>query len=110
MPDIIKLNSKWTMKCQAQRGIRFEAGDCDLLNAIGFGEFLAREAAKHQRETCLARLNSSTPAAAIGLTGTEDEMEDYGRHSSRSSGTTKQQDATEANRRAQRILRQPKMR
>lgn len=46
----------WMRQAELDRGIRIEAGDLALLNAIGIGELLASAAAAAQREAAQAKM------------------------------------------------------
>src|SRR3990167_1531625 len=52
LPDIAR---HWLSQTEKGKGIRLDADAMDILNAIGFGELLATEAAKYQREQCRNR-------------------------------------------------------
>lgn len=55
MRDIADLSRHWARQSQTGKGIRLEATDVDLLNAIGVGELLLTALANHQREQSLKR-------------------------------------------------------
>jgi hypothetical protein len=102
MTNITDLARHWTRQSDKGKGIRIEADALDVLNAIGVGELIMAKAAEHQREKCSSRIQSSTRAANTASPMTADGTVLSDRPSSRSSGTTSQQDVTAAARRAQR--------
>lgn len=99
LPDLLR---HWARQSQIGKGIRLDAEQLDLLNAIGVGELIAVESARMQREQCSKRMMRSIPEENIGSHGIDEETEASERRSSRSSGTTTPQDVTAAAARAKR--------
>lgn len=63
MDDLTGLARQWSKQTAAGRGIRLSAAQVDLLNALGAGELIAREAAKAQRELSERRRDLARPSA-----------------------------------------------
>ncbi|AYO76466.1 hypothetical protein [Sphingobium yanoikuyae] len=94
------------------RGIRFEAGDLDLLVAIGVNDLVQTENAKLLREQCLTRTmksrsipggQPSSEGQNTGSGGTGGRTDRFAPPTSTSSGTTPIRDTSGLARRAQRM-------
>lgn len=110
MSALPEIASHWFRQTDKGKGVRLDAGQMDLLNAIGVGQLIAEAMASYQREQCQKRTmrSQSMPAADTGSYGTEEEMERFEPRTSRSYGMTTPQDVTAASRRAQRTSRPQK--
>lgn len=61
MSDLARIARHWMRQTEIGRGIRLEAADLDLLNAIGVGELIAAKAAEEMREAAKERQAKRTP-------------------------------------------------
>jgi hypothetical protein len=77
MGSLTDLARHWTRQTEKGKGLRIEAGDLDVLNAIGVGQLILTKAAEAQREACNLRILSSTPAANTGSPMIESETESF---------------------------------
>jgi hypothetical protein len=102
MNSLTDLARHWLRQTELGRGLRLEADQLDLLNAIGVGDIIAAEAAKHLREQCQKRTLRSIRGGNTASNGIEGETGHSEAHSSRSSGTMPQPAAIEAAARARR--------
>lgn len=80
----------WFRQTEIGRGVRLDAEQMDVLNAIGVGQLIAEAVARYQREQCQKRtmMSLSTPEADIGSSGIGAQMDRCEPRTSRLSGTT----------------------
>jgi hypothetical protein len=102
LPDIAR---HWSRQTDKGKGIRLEAGQMDLLNAIGVGELILKAAAEYQRNQCqqrAARSRSISGDPSASSQGQDGIM--------KSSGTIPPPDANEQLQRARRKPKPPRQR
>lgn len=102
MNDLSAIARHWMRQVELGRGIRPEATDLDLLNAVGVGELIAVKAAESQRDQCHKRTMRSMSGGNTGSNGTGEPTEHSEPPISKSPGTTPTPDATEAERQGRR--------
>jgi hypothetical protein len=57
--DLARLTRNWMRQTQLGKGLRLDAENLDLLNAIGVGELIAAKAAEFQRRECQVRVGTA---------------------------------------------------
>jgi hypothetical protein len=110
MTDLAVLARHWMRQTETDRGIRLDASDLALLNAIGVGQLILDETGRMQREQCLRRTIAPTSVANTGLVGMSDETVQSERHFGQSIGTTNQREGIDPSQRARRRSSPQKMR
>ena len=101
MDGLSDIARHWARQTDKGRGLRLEAHDLNLLNAIGVGELILAKAAEQQRKQCVERSVKSQfiSEETTGWSGGQIER------TWRSSGMTASQDGIEALARVQRRLK-----
>ena len=94
--DLVGIALHWMQAAASGKGIRLDADEVDLLNAAGVGEAITALAATAQREQCLNRSARTRSINGEHIDSTPAPVEG----TSKLSGTTSPQDASEAAARA----------
>lgn len=108
MRKISELARHWALKSETGKGIRFDASDLDLMNAIGMGQFLLKIAAEEQRKLCEKRISRFTSAENIDSSTIDLATDRFARHTSKSNGMTPKSVVSEAAQRARRAVKRPR--
>lgn len=70
MDDLSRIARHWSRQTEKGKGLRLEAAQIDLLNAIGVGELIQKEAAEYQRRQAASRLRIAVDVEGSGKIGT----------------------------------------
>ncbi|MDN4632284.1 hypothetical protein QCD71_12220 [Sphingomonas sp. PsM26] len=96
---IADLARKWSRAIEKGKGIRIEAGDIDLLTAIGVNDLIQTAAAESLKDKAkcrdVQRRREFINGVPSGSTGTERRTDPSAAPSLRSSGMTQSEDASD---------------